>query len=93
MSIHEEVLGKAYDGRLMRRLLGYLRPSFALTWRSHCRDHRPLGAAAGAAVLTKIVIDYIPAAICPGSIDRAGVSPHPARRRSRSSACRRGRCR
>ncbi len=26
-SIHEEeVLGKAYDSRLMRRLLGYLRP-------------------------------------------------------------------
>ena len=23
---HEEVLGKAYDARLMRRLLGYLRP-------------------------------------------------------------------
>jgi ATP-binding cassette subfamily B protein len=28
MSMHdEEVLGKAYDGRLMRRLLGYLRPT------------------------------------------------------------------
>ena len=27
MSFHEEeVLGKAYDARLMRRLLGYLRP-------------------------------------------------------------------
>ncbi len=26
MSSEEEVLGKAYDGRLMRRLLGYLRP-------------------------------------------------------------------
>ena len=27
MSYHEEeVIGKAYDGRLMRRLLGYLRP-------------------------------------------------------------------
>ena len=27
MTVHdEEVLGKAYDGRLMRRLLGYLRP-------------------------------------------------------------------
>src|ERR1700722_3336474 len=24
--VEEEVLGKAYDGRLMRRLLGYLRP-------------------------------------------------------------------
>jgi ATP-binding cassette subfamily B multidrug efflux pump len=31
MSIHdEEVLGKAYDGRLMRRLLGYLRPYWRL---------------------------------------------------------------
>src|SRR5450631_1754185 len=24
--VEEEVLGKAYDGRLMRRLLGYMRP-------------------------------------------------------------------
>ena len=24
--MEEEVLGKAYDGRLMRRLLGYMRP-------------------------------------------------------------------
>jgi ATP-binding cassette, subfamily B, multidrug efflux pump len=31
MSIHdEEVLGRAYDGRLMRRLLGYLRPYWAV---------------------------------------------------------------
>ncbi|HEY1304899.1 MAG TPA: ABC transporter ATP-binding protein [Vicinamibacterales bacterium] len=61
--IHEEeVLGKAYDGRLMRRLLAYLRP------------YRPQVALAIAAIighaclelappyLTKIVIDrYIPA--------------------------------
>jgi ATP-binding cassette subfamily B protein len=61
--IHEEdVLGKAYDGRLMRRLLGYLRP------------YRPqvalaLGAIIGHSLLqlappylTKIVIDrHIPA--------------------------------
>jgi ATP-binding cassette subfamily B multidrug efflux pump len=26
MKVEEEILGKAYDGRLMRRLLGYLRP-------------------------------------------------------------------
>jgi ATP-binding cassette subfamily B protein len=26
MQVEEEVLGKAYDGRLMRRLLGYMRP-------------------------------------------------------------------
>jgi ATP-binding cassette subfamily B protein len=57
----EEVLGKAYDGRLMRRLIGYLRP------------YRPQVALAVAAIvahsvlqlappyLTKIVIDtYIP---------------------------------
>ena len=58
----EEVLGKAYDGRLMRRLLTYLRP------------YRPQVALAIAAIighaclelappyLTKVVIDrYIPA--------------------------------
>ena len=63
MSIHdEEVLGKAYDGRLMRRLLGYLRPY----WRH-------AGVALVAIVLgsvlqlaqpwlTKLAIDrYIPA--------------------------------
>ena len=63
MSQHEEeILGKAYDARLMRRLLGYLRP------------YRPQVALAVAAIighsvlqlappyLTKIVIDrYIPA--------------------------------
>ena len=58
----EEVLGKAYDGRLMRRLLGYLRPY-----------RRYVAIAIGTIVansalqlappyLTKIVIDeYIPA--------------------------------
>jgi len=63
VSIHdEEVLGKAYDGRLMRRLLGYLRPY----WRH-------AGVALVAIVLgsvlqlaqpwlTKLAIDrYIPA--------------------------------
>jgi ATP-binding cassette subfamily B protein len=58
----DEVLGKAYDGRLMRRLLTYLRP------------YRPQVALAVAAIighsclelappyLTKIVLDeYIPA--------------------------------
>ena len=63
MSIHEEeVLGKAYDARLMRRLLTYLRP------------YTPRVAVAIAAIighsllelappyLTKVVIDrYIPA--------------------------------
>jgi ATP-binding cassette subfamily B protein len=58
----DEVLGRAYDGRLMRRLLGYLRPYTAWAF-----------AALGAIVvhsalqlaqpwLTKVVIDdYIPA--------------------------------
>jgi ATP-binding cassette, subfamily B, multidrug efflux pump len=61
--MHEEdVLGKAYDGRLMRRLLGYLRPY-----------RRQVGVAVAAIIghsclelappyLTKIAIDeYIPA--------------------------------
>jgi ATP-binding cassette, subfamily B, multidrug efflux pump len=62
VSHEEEALGKAYDARLMRRLLGYLRP------------YRPLVGCALAAIighslielappyLTKLVIDrYIPA--------------------------------
>ena len=63
MSIHEEdVLGKAYDGRLMRRLLGYLRPyrrnvvlaSTAIVGHSIVELAPPL--------LTKLVLDrYIPA--------------------------------
>jgi ATP-binding cassette subfamily B protein len=61
MSHDEEVLGKAYDARLMRRLLTYLSP------------YRPSVALAAAAIvghsmlelappyLTKLVIDdYIP---------------------------------
>jgi len=63
VSIHdEEVLGKAYDGRLMRRLLGYLRPY----WR-----HAAVALVAillGSVLqlaqpwLTKLAIDrYIPA--------------------------------
>ena len=63
MSIHEEdVLGKAYDTRLMRRLLGYLRPyrrdvvlaSVAIVGHSIIELAPPL--------LTKLVLDrYIPA--------------------------------
>ena len=70
MSIHEEdVLGKAYDARLMRRLIAYLRP------------YTPQVALATAAIighsalelappyLVKLVIDrYIPAR------DAAGLS-------------------
>ena len=63
MSMHEEdVLGKAYDARLMRRLLGYLRPyrrnvvlaSTAIVGHSIIELAPPL--------LTKLVLDrYIPA--------------------------------
>jgi ATP-binding cassette, subfamily B, multidrug efflux pump len=61
--MHEEdVLGKAYDGRLMRRLLGYLRPyrravviAVAAIIGHSCLELAP-------PYLTKIVIDeYIPA--------------------------------
>ncbi len=37
MSVHfqeDEILGKAYDARLMRRLLGYLRPYRRMVWAS-----------------------------------------------------------
>src|SRR5688500_16893912 len=63
MSIHEEeVLGKAYDARLMRRLLTYLRPYSAQVAVA-------IAAIIGYSVLqlappylTKVVIDdYIPA--------------------------------
>ncbi|HLG55987.1 MAG TPA: ABC transporter ATP-binding protein [Vicinamibacterales bacterium] len=58
----EDVLGKAYDGRLMRRLLGYLRPyrrqvvvAVAAIIGHSCLELTP-------PYLTKIVIDsYIPA--------------------------------
>jgi ATP-binding cassette subfamily B protein len=70
VSIHEEdVLGKAYDGRLMRRLLGYLRPY----WRQAAVAL--VAIVAGSVLqlaqpwLTKLVIDrYIPAG------DLAGVT-------------------
>ena len=57
MASEEEVLGKAYDGRLMRRLLGYLRPYRRLVSAA-------LGALIGGSVvalaqpyLMKIAID------------------------------------
>ncbi len=57
MASEEEVLGKAYDGRLMRRLLGYLRPYKRLVAAA-------LGALVGGSVLAlaqpwlmKIAID------------------------------------
>ena len=70
----EDVVGKAYDARLMRRLLGYLRP------------YRPLAALALAAIiansmlqltqpyLMKLAIDrYIPARDL-GGVDRIALS-------------------
>ncbi len=62
--MHEdEVLGKAYDGRLMRRLLGYLRPYRAAGRASPSRRSSANSALQLAPpYLTKIVIDqYIPA--------------------------------
>ena len=51
MSIHdEEVLGKAYDARLMRRLLGYLRPYRRQVALALAAIIGGVGAAAGAAV-------------------------------------------
>ena len=59
--IDDDILGKAYDARLMRRLLQYLRPY----WRAvlvALRDSRRRGVAAGPPWLTLQVIDvYIPA--------------------------------
>jgi ATP-binding cassette, subfamily B, multidrug efflux pump len=53
----DEILGKAYDGRLMRRLLVYLRPY----WRSVLVAFVAIVAAAGAALaqpyLMKVAID------------------------------------
>ena len=63
MSVHEEeALGKAYDGRLMRRLIGYLRPY-------RLQVALAIAAIIGHSIielappyLTKVVIDrYIPA--------------------------------
>ena len=93
MSIHdEEVLGKAYDAVLMRRLLGYL-------WPYRLQVAVALASIICASVLQlaqpylmKVAIDrYIAIGNLAGlDTHRAGVSGHPARRRSRSSTCRPG---
>jgi len=63
MSVHdEEVLGKAYDARLMRRLLGYLRPY----WKNVSIAFVAIVAGSAASLaqpyLTKVAIDrYIAA--------------------------------
>jgi ATP-binding cassette, subfamily B, multidrug efflux pump len=63
MSIHEEeVLGKAYDARLMRRLLTYLRPYKAQVAISLAAIIAGSALQLAPPYLTKIVIDdYIPA--------------------------------
>ena len=77
MSAHEEeVLGKAYDARLMRRLLTYLRPyrgqvlvaTLAIVGHSALELVPPY--------LTKIVIDrYVPARDAGGVLAVAAVRP------------------
>jgi ATP-binding cassette, subfamily B, multidrug efflux pump len=53
----EEVLGKAYDGRLMRRLLTYLRPYKWHVVVALGGDHPEVGADVLGPFLTKIAID------------------------------------
>jgi ATP-binding cassette subfamily B multidrug efflux pump len=74
MSYEEEVLGKAYDARLMRRLLGYLRPH----WRAVLLALAAILASAALQLLppwlTLQVIDvYIPARDIDGLAFIAGV--------------------
>ena len=50
MSDHDEVLGKAYDARLMWRLLGYLRPHMKMVALALCAIWEGLGVHATGAV-------------------------------------------
>jgi ATP-binding cassette, subfamily B, multidrug efflux pump len=63
MSVHdEEVLGKAYDARLMRRLLGYLRPYWKNVLLALVAIIAGSSASLAQPYLTKIAIDrYIAA--------------------------------
>ena len=76
---HERVLGKAYDARLMRRLLTYLRPY----WRQVAVAFVAIVAGALAQLaqpyLIKVAIDRY---IATGQLD----GPRPAGRRSTSSS-------
>ena len=57
-SIHEEdVLGKAYDSRLMKRLLGYLRPYRAQVLVALVAIILKAGADVLGPYLTKVAID------------------------------------
>jgi ATP-binding cassette subfamily B protein len=72
--LEEDILGRAYDGRLMRRLLGYLRPyrrqvaiAVAAIVGHSCLELAP-------PYLTKIAIDrYIPAGDVSGLAGMAGL--------------------
>jgi len=63
MSLHdEEVLGKAYDAKLMRRLLGYLRPYWNHVALAFVAIIAGSSASLAQPYLTKIAIDrYIAA--------------------------------
>ena len=87
----DDVIGKAYDSRLMKRLLGYLRPY----WRSvvvalaAIIAHSVLQLAPP--YLTKLVIDnYIPAGDLGGLVQVAWSTSRCSRAPSRSSTCRPG---
>ena len=59
MSAHDEdVIGKAYDSRLMKRLLGYLRP------------YKPQVALALVAIITSAVLQLAPPYLTRLAIDR-----------------------
>ena len=90
----DEILGKAYDARLMRRLLAYLRPY----WRQVLLAFVAIIAGAAGQLaqpyLIKIAIDQH---IATGRLEGLGRSPLlflaiARRRRSPSSICRPGRC-
>jgi ATP-binding cassette subfamily B protein len=71
MTIHDdEILGKAYDARLMRRLLQYLRPY----WRSVLVAFGAIVVGAGVSLaqpyLMKVVIDRYIATGSPAGLDR-----------------------
>jgi ATP-binding cassette subfamily B protein len=64
--VEEEVLGKAYDGRLMRRLLGYMRP------------YRPLVALSLVFLLVQSVLQVLGPLLTKVAIDRY-IQPGPNR--------------
>ena len=92
--IDDDVLGKAYDARLMRRLLDYLRPYRSICGAGADGDHRASMLQLAQPYLMKLAIDrYITAAICPGSTGSRGCICSSSSRHSASSSHRRGCCR